>query len=141
MSEFGVLSESTPPRPRRSSRRKPPPAELASPTASTPVSPPLPSPRTPRSPTSRSISVDISGASLSSGKDSLSPFSSHLRTPLRYRELEASRTPLSEREKAVKWDDLLERSNRAGGTLHLGETGLMSDNIRFSDYSGISDSR
>jgi hypothetical protein len=41
---------------------------------------------------------------------------------------------LTSQEKEDKWDDLLERSARAGGTLHLG-TGssiLPSDNIRFS---------
>ncbi|KAF8488886.1 hypothetical protein F5888DRAFT_1750973 [Russula emetica] len=37
-------------------------------------------------------------------------------------------------EKEDKWDDLLERSARAGGTLHLGvgSTHLASDDIRFS---------
>jgi len=51
------------------------------------------------------------------------------------------RKPLTEREKAKRWDDLLERSARAGGTLHLdvngGEDGLKSDQINFSEVIGI----
>ncbi|KIK63776.1 hypothetical protein GYMLUDRAFT_71894 [Collybiopsis luxurians FD-317 M1] len=41
---------------------------------------------------------------------------------------------LSEKEKAEKWDDLLERSNKAGGTLHLNGSldGLASDRLGFS---------
>lgn len=52
-----------------------------------------------------------------------------------FRELGSARgqawTP---KEKEDKWDDLLERSARAGGTLHLGvgSTHLASDDIRFS---------
>lgn len=142
-SEFGILTEeSTPPRPKRSSRRKPPP-ELASPTASTPISPPMPvTPRSPRSPNVPAISVDVSRTSISSrstGRDLQSSTSgSATRSPLRFREMESPRQ-LSEREKAAKWDDLLERSDRAGGTLHIGESGLMSDTVRFSDYSELSD--
>lgn len=41
---------------------------------------------------------------------------------------------LTSQEKEDKWDDLLERSARAGGTLHLGagSSRLASDNLRFS---------
>ena len=46
---------------------------------------------------------------------------------------------LTEQEKADRWNDLLERSARAGGTLHLGvgggEDGLPSDQLRYSGYS------
>lgn len=37
-------------------------------------------------------------------------------------------------EKEDKWDDLLKKSARAGGTLHLGAdgAGLASDHLRFS---------
>lgn len=51
------------------------------------------------------------------------------RSPLTFREMESPRRMLTEQEKADKWDDLLERSARAGGTLHLGqaESRLMSD--------------
>lgn len=42
----------------------------------------------------------------------------------------------TEQEKADMWDDLLERSARAGGTLHLnGGDGLASDLLRFSGVS------
>ncbi|KAG6915446.1 hypothetical protein DXG01_011446 [Tephrocybe rancida] len=50
---------------------------------------------------------------------------------------------LTEQEKAARWDDLLERSAQAGGTLHLGfggrsgEDGLKSDRLRFSDISEL----
>lgn len=151
-SEFGVLSDSkTPPRPKRSSRRKPPPFELVSPTTSTPISPPMPvTPRTPRTPNLPAIDVDVPNSidrnsmvgsmhSHSTAREgySASPSSASFRSPIRFRELEAPRVQLSEREKAAKWDDLLARSDEAGGTLHLGEVGLMSDNIRFSEYSEI----
>jgi hypothetical protein len=44
------------------------------------------------------------------------------------------KTSPSEREKAAKWDDLLERSDRAGGTLHLdGGSRLLSDRYPLED--------
>lgn len=52
-----------------------------------------------------------------------------------FRELGSARGQAwSSQEKEDKWDDLLERSARAGGTLHLGvgSTHLASDDIRFS---------
>jgi hypothetical protein len=52
-----------------------------------------------------------------------------------FRELgSAGGQALTSQEKEDKWDDLLERSARAGGTLHLGAGSalLASDNIRFS---------
>jgi hypothetical protein len=58
-----------------------------------------------------------------------------------FRELGSSeeKQQLTEQEKADRWDDLLERSARAGGTLHLGagggEDGLRSDRLRFSNFS------
>ena len=44
---------------------------------------------------------------------------------------------MSEQEKDALWDDLLERSAKAGGTLHYGAEGaaLLSDNVRFSTVS------
>ena len=142
-SEFGVLSDSSaPPRPKRSARRKPPPFDLVSPT------PTSPGPATPRSAGVPSLRVDVRksvAGSVHSTLHSASPSSAttttppHARSPLRFREMDSAgpRAPLSEREKAAKWDDLLLRSEQAGGTLHIGEAGLMSDNIRFSDYSSL----
>jgi hypothetical protein len=52
-----------------------------------------------------------------------------------FRELGSARgEALTSQEKEDKWDDLLERSARAGGTLHLGvgSSQLASDNLRFS---------
>jgi len=52
-----------------------------------------------------------------------------------FRELGGTRRQAwTSQEKEDKWDDLLEKSARAGGTLHLGAEGggLASDNIRFS---------
>ena len=51
-----------------------------------------------------------------------------------FREMESPRHAWTEQEKQDKWEALLERSARAGGTLHIGETGLLSDNIRLSKY-------
>ena len=61
------------------------------------------------------------------------------RTHFTFRELGAPRRPpLSEREKVDIWNDLLDRSDRAGGTLHIaGTAGLMSDNMRFSIHSEV----
>lgn len=53
------------------------------------------------------------------------------RPPLTFRELgTAEMTVLTERQKADKWNDLLERSARAGGTLHV------RADVRVSDYAG-----
>lgn len=59
--------------------------------------------------------------------------SPHIRSAVNYRELDAPRRPpLTEREKVEIWDDLLERSEQAGGTLHLDGSGeLESDNLSF----------
>jgi len=38
----------------------------------------------------------------------------------------------TEKEKADRWDDLLEMSEQAGGTIHLGDAELLSDSIRYS---------
>ncbi|TFK51908.1 hypothetical protein OE88DRAFT_1484953 [Heliocybe sulcata] len=84
-----------------------------------------------------------SNASTARGRPRSSSVGSRTNSPsasgLTFREFGVpSKHQLTEKEKADKWDDLLERSARAGGTLHIGgEGGLMSDNIRFSQYSEI----
>ncbi|KAL5492415.1 hypothetical protein ACEPAI_3862 [Sanghuangporus weigelae] len=46
-----------------------------------------------------------------------------------------SKQTLTEQEKMDKWNDLLDRSERAGGTLHVGVSGaLLSDQLRESAY-------
>ncbi|KAI0689496.1 hypothetical protein BC835DRAFT_1418473 [Cytidiella melzeri] len=148
-SEFGVSDDAVivPPRPRRSSRRKAPPPELiASPTSSTPLSPPVPTtPCTPRSPNIPKLKVNVTPSSVSaastpysaSASQEGSSTSSSARSPIRFRDFESPRAHLTEAEKKAKWDDLLFRSDQAGGTLRVGEPGLMSDAVRFSDYSEI----
>ena len=60
---------------------------------------------------------------------------SELLSPAHWKEMGSSseRKVLTEKEKAERWEDLLERSARAGGTLHLGagggEDGLKSDQL------------
>jgi hypothetical protein len=72
----------------------------------------------------------------SQGSDStLRPSGSGVAEQCTFRELGSERGQAwSSQEKEDKWDDLLERSARAGGTLHLGvgSTHLASDDIRFS---------
>lgn len=153
MSEFGVApsAEGVPPRPRRSSRRQPPPELTRSPSSPLgPTSPPMPA--TPRTPLLPTLHVDffhskrksISSASIRT-PTKLSPHSPSpvSRSPVAFRELESPRHAWSEKEKAAKWDDLLERSERAGGTLHVGGdlgSGLMSDKLRLSVCSDILES-
>ena len=79
----------------------------------------------------------------SSSRENLRPSSSpHSRSPLKFREMESAegvkdKKGLTEKEKVDKWDDLLERSDRAGGTIHIGNAKLQSDSLRFSDYSTL----
>ncbi|KAF7317869.1 hypothetical protein MKEN_00874800 [Mycena kentingensis (nom. inval.)] len=50
--------------------------------------------------------------------------------PVTFREMTQKAAQLTEKEKADKWEDLLERSNRAGGTIHLGTSDhLASDDV------------
>jgi len=82
----------------------------------------------------------------SSSRENLKLSSSiHSRSPLRFREMGSGergkdRKVLTEKEKADRWDDLLEKSDRAGGTIHIGNTQLLSDSLRFSDYSTLTTS-
>ena len=73
---------------------------------------------------------------ISSRHQSISPPGSAIDTMFTFRELDDSAGPrkyaLTEAEKAEKWDDLMERSERAGGTLHLaaGARVLASDKLK-----------
>ena len=85
------------------------------------------------SPSPKTISMIHSPSPMSASNSSSS------RSPLTFREIESPRQQWSEKEKADKWDDLLMRSDQAGGTLHIGAgdttSGLMSDAMRLSMYS------
>ncbi|OJT12417.1 hypothetical protein TRAPUB_11006 [Trametes pubescens] len=150
LAEFGMAEP--PPRPKRSSRRMPPPNVDVPPrsqsmSATMPRSPATPRGQPPvvrvdvslaRSPstgalsyasTARQVSATSSTSPSSGASLPTSPGSavSSQRSPLTFRELESPRHKLSEREKAAKWEDLLERSALAGGTLRVGEPGLLSE--------------
>ncbi|KAH9947025.1 hypothetical protein B0H21DRAFT_808033 [Amylocystis lapponica] len=145
LSEFGTTAfPDAPPRPKRSERRQlnidVPAASASGSARGTPATP-----RTPRAATSnRAPSVALSFAStakqtpLSSASPSVSVslLSPQNRPPLTFREMESPRHAWSEQEKADAWDALLERSNRAGGTIHIGEPGLLSEGSRLS-YSEV----
>lgn len=153
MGEFGMSEP--PPRPKRSARRAAPPnVEVPSRSQSMSTAMP-PTPQTPRGPPQVRVDMNLlrrpSTGALSytasrqpSATSATSPHPpppvsasasappsavSQKRSPLTFREIESPRRVLTEQEKADKWEDLLERSARAGGTLHLGqaESKLMSD--------------
>jgi len=139
-SEFGLRSAVTPPRPAKSPRR-PPVSSSTTPRRSDSHSPPRPSlmlsPDTTESaPSYRSRDSSGGHSNASTAKQAVQ---SPVQGQLTFREIDTSPRPLlSEVEKAKKWDDLLELSAQAGGTLHLGESGLLSDSIRFSSFSEAS---
>ena len=90
--------------------------------------------------------VELVKTSLDSGSSredlTFSP-SIHSRPSLKFREMGSGGgggkdgKVLTEKEKADRWHDLLERSDRAGGTIHIGNAKLPSDSLRFSDYSTL----
>ncbi|KAF8433283.1 hypothetical protein L210DRAFT_924639 [Boletus edulis BED1] len=89
--------------------------------------------RTPSSQSDMTARLESPETGRSQGQDQLaSP-----RTQTLFRKLDAPRRPpLSEREKTDIWNDLLARSDKAGGTLHInGAAELMSDSMRLSTYS------
>jgi len=89
--------------------------------------------------------VQLVKTSQDSSRENLRPTPSYRsRSPLKFREMESGESwtdkrALTEKEKVDKWDDLLEKSERAGGTIHIdiGNTKLLSDSLRFSDYSTL----
>lgn len=53
---------------------------------------------------------------------------------IRFRELkEAFKTTWTDKQKVEKWNDLLDRSEKAGGTLYVGVGGLLSDTVSVSE--------
>ncbi|KAI1793436.1 hypothetical protein LXA43DRAFT_1081355 [Ganoderma leucocontextum] len=148
LGEFGL--KEPPPRPKRSTRRAAPP-NVEVPSRSQSMSTVMPpTPQTPRGPpqvrvdagllrrpstgalsytAARQPSATSPRPQPSASASAPSSAVSQKRSPMTFREMESPRRVLTEQEKADKWDDLLERSAQAGGTLHLGqaESRLMSD--------------
>jgi hypothetical protein len=94
---------------------------------------------------SRGSDTTVRRVSASAGAPSAGANAGSSDERLTFRELGSERKQaLTSQEKEDKWHALLERSARAGGTLHLGAGGarLASDNIRFSSstYSSSSES-
>lgn len=139
--EDGIVSLSPPPRPQRSSRRGGGGSVASSPSHSMVVWGARQMDRVPSSQSDMTARLDSPepGRSRGQGQGGDRSVSSHTSTQLTFRELDAPRRPpLSEREKADIWDDLLARSDMAGGTLHInGAAELMSDSMRFSTHSEI----
>ncbi|QRW16851.1 hypothetical protein RhiXN_04853 [Rhizoctonia solani] len=71
------------------------------------------------------------------------PRSNSLGTLFTFRELDDSRSKskLTEQEKVAKFEQLLEASDKAGGTLHarLNDRALLSDTIAFDGASVVSE--
>ena len=70
--------------------------------------------------------------SISDGAIVIEPerYPSMAKSPLTFREMTTTQRQLTEQEKNAKWEDLLQRSDKAGGTLHVGSPiagGLWSD--------------
>lgn len=95
--------------------------------------------RTPSAQSDMTARVESPEPGRSQGRDRDRDASPHTRTHPTFRELNAPRRPpLSEREKADIWNDLLARSDQAGGTLHInGAEELMSDSMRLSTHSEV----
>lgn len=126
-----------PPRPTRSPFRPPPDSSRVVPRIESPK------PEEDTEGRKRESSGGHSNASTAKQRPRSASFTSsppNGRSPLTFREMDSpiGKQTLSEKEKADKWDDLLERSALAGGTIHLGGGELMSDNIRFSTFSELS---
>ena len=82
--------------------------------------------------------VKVSRESNSSRENPRPSSSTTSRSSLRFGEGVNDRKVLTEKEKADRWDDLLEMSDKAGGTIRIGgNTKLLSDTLRFSNYSTL----
>lgn len=136
-----------PPRPLKSPRRPSPSVSASSSPVVSPVGA-APVSRIPRSLSETESSTQtrrksaltsvpgISTTNSTSPSSSSSPITprSSARSRMTFREMSEQKHALTEKERNEMWQDLLERSDRAGGTLHLAgatET-LPSDELRFS---------
>lgn len=132
LSEFGTLGHSgPPPRPRRSEARKLPHLVLKQPDSFS-HTPATPRPRPP--PVEDADAANrLSARSYASTAKQVSLWAQSSVSPTsrtqRFREMESPRHALTEEEKVSRWEALLERSERAGGTLHLGGKTLPSEEL------------
>jgi len=132
-----TTSPDPPPRPPRSSRRTPPAA-----TVFRHSSPPPSSEDSGEERVGRASIGALSQASTArptpevlDARSDLNPLSPLDGTATFYDINKAARTVLTEKQKQDRWNDLLFKSEKAGGTLHVGVGGLLSDRIRDSQYS------
>ncbi|KAF4570108.1 hypothetical protein EYR40_009093 [Pleurotus pulmonarius] len=131
-----LLSTPPPPRPSRSVQRPSPNASASSSRVASPArtgTEPYPSIdiklETPDPPRLSLGSRSAASTSKTSRQRSSSP-SSRRRTMIYKNMTAAQKSPmLTDKEKDDKWNDLLERSARAGGTLHIGGAELLSDRL------------
>ncbi|EIN09481.1 hypothetical protein PUNSTDRAFT_119958 [Punctularia strigosozonata HHB-11173 SS5] len=86
---------------------------------------------------SRAVRTASNASTMKDGRRSRSRSQAPAPSPVTFRELGTSPARLrSEQEKARMWDALLERSDRAGGTLRVGgDDELPSDSLRLSTFS------
>ncbi|KAJ8694684.1 hypothetical protein PTI98_007339 [Pleurotus ostreatus] len=131
-----LLSTPPPPRPSRSMQRPSPNASASSSRVASPTrskAEPHPSIdiklETPDPPRLSLGSQSAASTSKTSHQRSSSP-TSRRRTMVYKNMSAAQKSPmLTDKEKDDKWNDLLERSARAGGTLHIGGAELLSDRL------------
>lgn len=138
-SDVGADLKTTPSRPSRSLHRtSPSTSRISSPIRKLPSVPrfssPPPVPDTPTNPNRASTSSHATARPRSYANSFASP------PTAQFRDRATIKPAWTEQEKTDMWNDLLERSARAGGTLHLrGDDGLASDQLRFSAAT-VSDS-
>lgn len=138
-SDVGADLKTTPSRPSRSLHRtSPSTSRISSPIRKLPSVPrfssPPPVPDTPTNPNRTSTSSHATARPRSYANSLASS------PTAQFRDRATIKPAWTEQEKTDMWNDLLERSARAGGTLHLrGDDGLASDQLRFSAAT-VSDS-
>ncbi|PBK75040.1 hypothetical protein ARMSODRAFT_503066 [Armillaria solidipes] len=138
-SDIGADLKTTPSRPSRSLHRtSPSTSRISSPIRKLPSVPrfssPPPVPDTPTNPNRTSTSSHATARPRSYANSLASS------PTAQFRDRATIKPAWTEQEKTDMWNDLLERSARAGGTLHLrGDDGLASDQLRFSAAT-VSDS-
>ncbi|KAF8586384.1 hypothetical protein K439DRAFT_964554 [Ramaria rubella] len=75
--------------------------------------------------------------SISDGAVDPDRYISAIKSPLTFREMTSTQRQLTEQEKNTKWEDLLQRSAKAGGTLHVGSPDAAVGLALWSDRSSL----